>query len=450
MTAMALAGRSARRGGTGFRWVAAGVIITLLILLIDASLNSRSPAPVQDLAAGAWVDRVLPVVAASNSEGQVIDGVWVNGLHMAPNSVLASLDQVAAGAAANYQAVSRLRPPAELSGPAGLLEAALFARSKAATNLKQAIGATLAAAATSPAPAPGAIPPAGSAGSASAITPPAGSATAITAPAGSATATATTAGVPGLTTVPPGSTTTTLSPTGSLPPATLPPPVAAGPPSPQVASISSAGSEIQLGDQAYNLFLTSFPPAVGIKFPSSVWGADMGPYAPQTASVFLASLQSSAAATPLHQVKIYAITTNPAPVSMSGPTQVLPDATAMTLTIVVADTGNQAESNLTVVAAISPAGGGSSSVRDFVNLNPGQAYTINALGPLNPPQGVPVTLTVTVTAPAGSATPQATAGFIFEEPAPPPPSTTTTTTSATTTTTPTVRTSITPSTPPST
>jgi len=52
---MALAGRSSRRGA-GARWLAIGIVVTLLVLLIDASLHSRSQSPGQQLAAGTWVD----------------------------------------------------------------------------------------------------------------------------------------------------------------------------------------------------------------------------------------------------------------------------------------------------------------------------------------------------------------------------------------------------------
>lgn len=359
---MALPGRSGRRGGAGFRWVAVGVVITLLVLLIDASLNSRSPAPQRALAAGTWVDRVLPVITSSNSEGQILDSIWANGLKMPASSVASEIDQVAAGAAQNYQAVLRTRPPDQLGGPAGLLEAALLARSKAAVDLQKAFRSTLGAASV--------------------------------APGTKATATSAPAAVDAATVVP---------------------------------QITTAGSEIQVGDQAYQLFLSSIPSSLGVRLPPSAWGANPAPYAPQAAQVWLASMQSAAVTTPLYQVRVLGVSTTPAPVSTSGATQIIPDATAITLDIVLADTGNQPANNLTVTAAITPAGSGSASVRDFVNLAVGQAYTITGLGPLNPPQGVPVTLTVTVTPQTAGSMAPATQTLVFQMPAPAPPSTTTTT-----------------------
>lgn len=402
---MALAGRSNRRGGAGFRWLAVGVVITLLVLLIDASLNSRSPVPTQQLSAATWVDRVLPVIDSSTSEGQAVAAIWSNGLKTSAPALVGQIDQVAHQSAANYQAVLKLRPPTELGGPSGLLEAALLARSKAAAGLAQALTATLGAAAS------GAV-----------FQPSRSGITTTTTPSASGASTSTT--VPATTTT------------------TAPPPVGA-PPASEVGVVSQAGSEIQVGDQAYALFASSVPTSLGVTMPPSTWGADMDPYTPQAAQVFLAALQSATVTSPVDQVKIYAVTTNPAPVSTNGALEVIPDTRALTATVVVADTGNQPASGLTVTAAITPAGSGTSSVRDFVDLAVGQAYTISSMGPLTPPQGVPVTLTVTVAGPTGSAIPPVTSTVTFMLPAPPPPTTTTTTppassstTSTTSTTTP--------------
>ena len=133
----------------------------------------------------------------------------------------------------------------------------------------------------------------------------------------------------------------------------------------------------------------------------------------------------------MHQLEIYSVTLTPAPVSLQGQTQVLPDSSALGVTVVVADTGNQPEKGLTVTAGIA-AGGSSSSVRDFVDLTPGQARTISEMGPLNPPQGVPVALTVTVTPASGSGATAVTKTLTFEMPAPSPSSTSTSSSANTT------------------
>src|SRR5690242_4480272 len=129
---MALASRSARRSGTGRRWLVIGIVITLLVLLIDASLRARSPGPGRQLAAGAWVDRVLPIVSTSTAEGNQIAAIWANGIRTSPAALTSQLNQIAADSARNYQQLVALRPPADLAGPTGLLEACLLTRSQAA------------------------------------------------------------------------------------------------------------------------------------------------------------------------------------------------------------------------------------------------------------------------------------------------------------------------------
>ncbi len=379
---MSLPGRSGRRGGAGFRWIAAGVVITLLILLIDASVNSRSPGPQETLAADTWIDRALPVIATSNADGQVLASIWAGGLKMPATQVESSFSDLARRSAAAYSTMSALQPPASLEGAAGLLDATLLARSRAAARLLAAIAATLG-------------------------------------PGGSTPATAAVADQ----TTKDRSTTTTTIPTA----------VAVSQVVPQIVA---AGSEIQVGDQAYQLFLSSVPASLKVRMPSSSWGSNATPYTAQAAQVFVTTLQNSVTTSPVSQVKIYGIATSPAPVASSGTIQVLPDSSTLDLNVVVANTGNQPLDNLTVTATISPAGSGGSSVRDFVSLGVGQAYTVNGMGPLNPPQGVPVTLTVTVTSQSAAGLRTTPGTIVFQMPGATPitsPSTTLAPSGATTT-----------------
>jgi hypothetical protein len=350
---MALASRSARRSGAGSRWLLIGVVITLFVLLINASLQSRSPGPGQQLAAGAWLDRALPIITTSTEEGQQLAAIWTNGLKTPASTLDAQLNQVAGGAAAAYQQIIGLRPPTNVAAAAGLLEASLLVRSQAAAAVRDALHPVLDG---------------------------------------------------------------TGSPVG----------VSSSTDPTNLTAIQNAGGEMEVADQAYRLFVQSLP-SLGVSMPQSVWVTDPAPYQPAQATVFLSSLRSAMSSTPVHQIKIYALSTAPGPESSNGTVEVLPDSRALAVTVVLADVGNQPEKNLTVTAAISP-GGVSSSVRDFLSLVPGQAQSIVGMGPLTPPQGVNVTLTVTVTSPADpSSTPLATSTLTFTMPAPPTATTTTTT-----------------------
>jgi hypothetical protein len=380
---MALAGRPPRRGAAGFRWLAAGIVLTLFVLLIDAALKSSSPALERQVSAGAWLDEVLPAVSSSNAQGQVLSEIWAKGPGQSPAVVAEEVSQVQSQAKSLYQQMSGVRPPPELAGPSGLLLACLLARAEAASSMAKAFSLTLGAAF------PGNKTPA----------------VALASFEGTSFATGGSAGTG----------------VGS---ASLPAPV---------QQVQQALAQMQVGDQAYQLFVRSLPPDLGVKLPSSVWLSQSSAYEPQNALVFLATLQSSTQTNPVLGVRIYQVSVNPAPVSVKGGTLVLPDVEAITLTVVVADVGNQAAPNLTVTATVSPAGGRSSSARDFVSLVPGQAHSIVGFGPLNPAQGPPVTLTVSVTAP-GIPTPLATQTLDLQMPAPTPPSTTAPSTTSTTTT----------------
>jgi hypothetical protein len=316
------------------------VVITLLVLLIDAALKSRSPGPGQEMAAGAWVDRVLPVLATSTAEGQQLAAMWSTGLQSPASTLSADLDQITAGSTQAYQQVAALHPPVNLAGAAGLLEACLLSRSQAATTLRAALGPIL---------------------------------------TGGAATTAATSG-----------------------------------PNSVVTAIQTAGSDIEIGDRAYQLFLRTLP-KLGVPIPASVWATNPTPYQPDAAQVFLTSLQNSMRTTPVHQLEIYAVTLTPPPVALRNGIQILPDASTMAVTVVVADVGNQPEKDVTVTAAIAP-GGASSSVRDFVDLPAAQARTIQQMGPLTPPQGVPVTMTITATPNGGPPTALGTRTLTFMMP----------------------------------
>lgn len=389
---MALAGRSTRRRGSGARWIAVGLVATILILLIDASLHSTSTKTTEALSAGVWVDRLLPIIEASNQQGQVISNVWTGGLKMSASSIDSQLAEASTGSAQAYQEAVHLKPPPELEGPAGLLAACLLSRSEAAQSLQKSMKAFLAESTPTVSQTPQ--------------------------PSSTTTSTTTSDAASGA------STTTTTT----VPPPNVVPLVAA-----TASSIGAVGSDMQVGDQAYHLFRSSMTTPM----PSSMWLANSAPYGAQSADIFLTSLQSSIASTQVNQVKIYAVSLNPAPVAkQANGVELLPRSSELFVTLVVADTGNQPATGLTITASISTAdAGGATSAVDFTGLQPGQAHTVQDLGPLTPADGVPVTLNVKVAGPAGSSIPIVQHTVVFEMPAPPPPPTTTTSTSSTTPTT---------------
>ncbi len=167
-----------------------------------------------------------------------------------------------------------------------------------------------------------------------------------------------------------------------------------------IQALTSVGLDFQAADRAYSLFQqamgTMNPP-----LPDSRWVTNAAAYSADTLSVFVASLRSAHSVTPVNDVRVVLVTTNPQPVNVQNGVQVLPVAKALSLQIVVANTGNQPEKNLTVSATIAPAlFGPTQMVRDFVDLAPGQTRTVT-LGGLRVVAGQPTTLTARIDTAAG-------------------------------------------------
>jgi hypothetical protein len=159
-------------------------------------------------------------------------------------------------------------------------------------------------------------------------------------------------------------------------------------------AIVDVGRDFDAGDRAYALFALAMPTTVPL--PASQWLTNPVSYTQTEVTIFLATLRSATSLAPVHDVTVVLFTTDPAAVSSSGTTEVLPITKILNLQIVVADVGNQPEKNLTVSATISPsANGPTQMVRDFVDLSPGQRRTVS-LGGLRAQPGTPTTLTVKI------------------------------------------------------
>ncbi|MDQ1364058.1 MAG: hypothetical protein QOF20_3396 [Acidimicrobiaceae bacterium] len=167
-----------------------------------------------------------------------------------------------------------------------------------------------------------------------------------------------------------------------------------------VQALAGVGLDYQAADRAYTLFQQAMP-ALSTPPPNSRWVTDAAAYTPATLAVFVASLRSEGSLAPVHAVSVVLLTTTPLPVNLQNGVQILPIAKQLSLQIVVADTGNQSERNLTVTATIAPSViGPTQTVRDFVDLTPGQTRTVT-LGGLRVLAGQPTTLTARIDAAPG-------------------------------------------------
>jgi hypothetical protein len=159
--------------------------------------------------------------------------------------------------------------------------------------------------------------------------------------------------------------------------------------------LQAVGQDLQLGDRAFALFVGALPPKVD-PVPPSTWASDPTQWSTVSLDAFLTSLRSSSSAAPVHDLAMVAYQTDPSPVGASTTgQQIIPAVQNMTVTMVVQNVGNQTEHNVTITALLSAAGGATQSLRDFIDLAPGQLRAVT-LQSMHPVAGQDGTLSVTV------------------------------------------------------
>jgi hypothetical protein len=152
---------------------------------------------------------------------------------------------------------------------------------------------------------------------------------------------------------------------------------------------------LELGDRSFALFVGALPANVESIAPS-VWVPDASQWAPANLDAFVTTLRSSSSAAPVHDLAMVAYETDPSPVGGVNGAQIIPAAQNMTVTMVVQNVGNQTERNVTITAVLSGgAAGGGQSLRDFIDLAPGQLRAVTLMS-MHPSTGQQGTLTVTV------------------------------------------------------
>jgi hypothetical protein len=144
--------------------------------------------------------------------------------------------------------------------------------------------------------------------------------------------------------------------------------------------MSSAVSQLQVGDSAYQLFAQRMP-RLGVRMPGSQWDL-YGNGDEQLALVgFAQRLVAAEPRSPKHALAIDAVSTNPPALSMEGKVQVLSPATSLTVTVVVANVGQDGEPVAQVQATVAPALGSPSQVETTsLDLGPGQARAVDLAG----------------------------------------------------------------------
>jgi hypothetical protein len=137
---MAMPPRSSKGRVGSQRWLVVPFVLTLAVLLVDASMHARSTKPEATLNSQAWVDKVLPEIARSSAQGseiaQVSSGIVATG---GSSAIADELSKIAGGTVATYKAVAADAAPPEVASAAGLLEACLSAREQGAAQMATAV-----------------------------------------------------------------------------------------------------------------------------------------------------------------------------------------------------------------------------------------------------------------------------------------------------------------------
>lgn len=131
--------RSSTRRASAPRWLVIPFLLTIIALLVDASVHSRSPKVQATLSSDAWVDKVLPYITASTAEGSEIARLSSTTLPAGAEAASHELDSVAADAASTYRSVVSADPQGNVSSAAGLLQASLDARKQGAAEMAIAV-----------------------------------------------------------------------------------------------------------------------------------------------------------------------------------------------------------------------------------------------------------------------------------------------------------------------
>ncbi len=123
------------RSRRGSRWLVVPLVLTLVVVLLDAAMHAQSKQPDARVDNEAWVDKALPAIAQSSAQGFEIAEISSTPLDGASPAVAAQLSQIALAATSTYRAVLADTAPPGVAPAAGLLQACLAARKAGAAEM---------------------------------------------------------------------------------------------------------------------------------------------------------------------------------------------------------------------------------------------------------------------------------------------------------------------------
>jgi hypothetical protein len=306
---MVVAGRRRRRP----RWLVLALVLSFLVLAVNALASSRSDGAGQRLAELAYLDEMRPHIERSTEQGADLADVRATALQLGRDGLRRRLERVGRESAAVADAVRRFEPPNTLADAHSLLRTTMLIRARAAERTRTAMVDA----------------------------------------------------------------------------------VSQRPIAPAVQAMVEAGEDMAAADRTYEVFLRELPDDERLTPPPrSRWVRSDRDWSEPDMAALVASLRSSALHAPVHDVSVLLVTTDPAPVGTDGSSSVLPPTKTLNLEVVVANVGNERETDVPVMAVLEGTKG-MDTVREFVDLAPGQRQTV-VLSGLRPNADDDATLTVRV------------------------------------------------------
>lgn len=137
---MAFAPRRRRRRS---RWVLVGVLLSVMALLANAGVSSRSTGPAKRLAGLAYVDQVRPHVEASNRQGAEVGEVRDGAAALGRDGIRRKMERVRRDSAAELRGVREIEAPPDLYAGHTLLVSTMVLRAGATAKMTDALMAAL-------------------------------------------------------------------------------------------------------------------------------------------------------------------------------------------------------------------------------------------------------------------------------------------------------------------
>lgn len=125
------------------RWVVVGVVLSLLVLAVNALSESTGQEAALRLATVSYLDNVRPEVQASTKQGAELADLRSRATELGRATVVRRLQTLGVEALAAVREVEAVQPPDELRTNHSLLVAALAIRARSADTFRRTIGEAL-------------------------------------------------------------------------------------------------------------------------------------------------------------------------------------------------------------------------------------------------------------------------------------------------------------------